>query len=457
MNITLSEIANALGGTLYAKANKTITRVSFDSRNCTDSTLFAALKGEKRDGHEFIPSLVGSGAAVLCSVKPDCEIDAVVVNDVSEALSELALWYKENKCNLKKTVAITGSVGKTTTKDITACVLSCEYNTHKTQGNYNNSLGVPMTLFGLEEAHEILVSEMGMSGFGEIQALTNIARPDIGIITNIGTSNIEMLGSRENIAKAKLEIVDGMKKGATLILNGDEPLLREKAHLYNKDYKLIFVGMGSDNDIYARNIKADENTKFEICYNSCTYNAELFVPGEHNVYNALFAFAAGVECGITPERAAAAISDFRSGGMRQNIIEKNGIKAIVDCYNASRESMCASIKVLCSDSIKANRKIAVLGEMLELGEKSREFHRDVGICAAQEKPDMLFVLSGAAEICGGAVENGYPADKCVYCGDKDTLYSALSQTLCEGDAVLFKASRGIKLEEIINKLGFEIK
>lgn len=457
MNITLSEIADAVNGVLCGNGDKRITQVSFDSRSCTHGTLFAALKGERRDGHEFIPSLVGSGAAVLCGKKTDCQIDAVIVEDVPKALSELALWYKENKCCLKKTVAVTGSVGKTTTKDMTACVVSCGYNTHKTQGNYNNALGVPMTLFGLDNTHEILVSEMGMSGFGEIQGLSNIARPDIGMITNIGTSHIEMLGSRENIAKAKLEIVSGMKKGATLILNGDEPLLREGTRLYMKDYKVVFVGLGGDNDIYARNIKADQTTQFEICCGSDTYSARLFVAGEHNVYNALFAFAAGVECGIAPQRAAKAISEFRSYGMRQNVIEKNGIKIIADCYNASRESMCASLKVLCGGAYKAKRKIAVLGEMLELGEKSREFHRDVGICAAQEKPDMLFVLSGAAEICSGALEKGYPADRCIYCDSKETLYTELSQTLREGDAVLFKASRGIKLEEIINKLGFEIK
>lgn len=457
MKITLSEAARALNAELCGDGEKLITDITFDSRACHEGSLFAALKGEKRDGHDFIPSLVGSGAAVLCSRKPECNIDAVVTTDVAAALSKLAAWYKDDKCNLAKTIAITGSVGKTTTKDITSCVLSAMYKTHKTQGNYNNALGVPMTLFGVQPQTEALVCEMGMSGFGEIEALSKLVKPDIAMITNIGTSHIEKLGSRENICKAKSEIISGMKSDATLILNGDEPLLRKAATEYFAGHKIVFVGMNADNDIKAADIVIDGTTHFAIEYNDEKYAAQLFVPGEHNVYNALFAFAAGVECGISPDRAAAAVADFRSGGMRQNVIEKDGIKIMADCYNASRESMCASIKVLCGGTYEARRKIAVLGEMRELGAQSRELHRDVGKCVAHEKPDMLFTLAGAEEIENGAVENGYPIEKCVFCRDKEALYEALSNMLEEGDLVLFKASRAVRLEEIINKLGFEIK
>ncbi len=455
MKITLGEIASCTGGTLYGDSQKIVSQISFDSRNCTSSALFAALKGEKRDGHEFIPSLVPIKCAVLCSKKPECNIDAIVVDDVMRALQKLATWYKENKCNITKTVAITGSVGKTTTKDITACVLSSTYKTHKTQGNYNNNLGVPMTLFALEEEHEVLVCEMGMSGFGEIEELTQIARPDIAMITNIGTSHIEKLGSRENICKAKLEIIKGIKNGGTLILNGDEPLLRKSAQDIT-DIKVIFVGMNPENDIYADCIENDGTTRFTIRYGANSYKAELFVPGEHNVYNALFAFAAGVEAGIAPETAAKALSDFHSTGMRQNIIEKDGVRIMADCYNASRESMCASVKVLCN-SYSAQRKIAVLGEMLELGEQSRALHRDVGACVASQAPDMLFTLGNAVEIKNGAIYAGYDEKKCVHCENKEELYTALKDTVQSGDMLLFKASRGVKLEEIINKLGFEIQ
>lgn len=457
MKITLKEISSALGAELYGNGEKVITEVSFDSRACKDGTLFAALKGEKRDGHEFIPSLLGSGAAVLCSVRPQCDIDAVVTDDVLSALSRLAAWYKQNKCNIEKTVAITGSVGKTTTKDITACVLSKGFNTHKTHGNYNNNIGVPMTLFGLSEEHEALVCEMGMSGFDEIRPLSNIARPDIAMITNIGTSHIEKLGSRENICKAKFEIVSGMKNDGVLILNGDEPLLRVAARKYADGRRVIFAGLEPENDVYAKDIKTGETTRFNIIYKDKAYPAELFVPGEHNVLNALFAFCAGVECGIEPEIAASAAVDFRSEGMRQNVIQKDGISVMVDCYNASRESMCASLKVFCSTTYKAKRKIAVLGEMLELGEMSRQYHLDVGVCVAQNRPDMLFTLGAAREIQNGAVENGYPAESCRWFEDKNELYNALCETICDGDMVLFKASHGIRLEEIIIKLGFEIK
>ncbi len=457
MNITLGEISRALDAKLRGDVDRIITDISFDSRGCHDGTLFAALKGEKRDGHDFIPSLVGSGAAVLCSQEPMCGIDAVVTDDVATALSRLAVWYKENRCKLEKTIAITGSVGKTTTKDITACVLSSAYATHKTQGNYNNALGVPMTLFGIQPQHRVLVCEMGMSGFGEIAALSGIAKPNIGMITNIGTSHIEKLGSRENICKAKLEILNGMKSGATLILNGDEPLLREAAKQYSDKYKIIFVGMKPENDITAADVIVGATTDFMICHDGEKYPVHLAVAGEHNVCNALFAFAAGIECGIAPAAAAEAAGNFRSGGMRQNVIEKNGIKIMADCYNASRESMCASIKVLCGNTYSAERRIAVLGEMRELGEQSRELHRDVGKCIAEKKPDLLFTLDGAQEIRNGAVDSGYPGERCVMCDSREALYEALKATLAAGDLVLFKASRAVMLEEIINKLGFEIK
>lgn len=455
MKITLGEISGVLKAQLVGNSEKIITNISFDSRNCTSETLFAALKGQNRDGHEFIPQVVSCGGAVLCSKDPGITADAIITQDVGKALSDIAKWYKENKCNIEKTVAITGSVGKTTTKDMTSCVMNTKFTTHKTQGNFNNALGVPMTLFGIESQHNALVCEMGMSGLGEIQELSQLVCPDIAVITNIGTSHIEKLGSRENICKAKLEIISGMKKGSTLIFNGDEPMLRQAAQTLD-EYKIIFAGMGKDNDIYPENIHSKDTTCFAVNYGGKSYQTEISVAGEHNVVDALFGFAVGVVCGIQPKDAAKGLGDYKSSGMRQNIIEKDGVRIIADCYNASRESMCASIKVLCSQSNQSPRKIAVLGEMLELGEKSQQYHYDVGVCISEQKPDMLLTLAGAKGINQGAVENGYPAEKSLHFETKQQLCDAVINIVKKGDTVLFKASRGVKLEEIINKLGFEI-
>ncbi|MBQ9922748.1 MAG: UDP-N-acetylmuramoyl-tripeptide--D-alanyl-D-alanine ligase [Clostridia bacterium] len=457
MKITLNEICSALGGELFGNGEKEINRVSFDSRNCSGGTLFAALKGEVRDGHDFVPSLEGSGAAALCSRKTDCNVDCVMVADVGKALCDLARWFKQEKTSIRKTVAVTGSVGKTTTKDMTACVLSKCAPTHKTQGNYNNNIGVPMTLFGIQDGDEILVCEMGMNNFGEISLLTDIAHPDIALITNIGTSHIENLGSRENICKAKMEIIQGMKPGSTLILNGDEPLLRNEAAQYADRYKLVFAGLSPENDIYADNVICGDVCEFDIHYENASYHTVLSVPGEHNVYNAVMAFGAGIECGMKPKEIVDALFEFVPHGMRQSITLQRGVKIFADCYNASRESMCAALKVLCSDANASLRKIAVLGEMRELGEKSAELHYSVGECVAMCRPDILFTLGDvAAKIEIGATENGFPKEKCINCATSEELTEKLANTIRSGDIVLFKASRLIKLEEIIRKLGFEI-
>lgn len=457
MKITLKEISTALGGTLYGNPDKEIIGVSFDSRSCTEGILFAALKGESRDGHDFVPSLEGKGAAALCSRKIECNVDCVVVEDVGKALCRLARWFKENKTGIIKTVAITGSVGKTTTKDMTSCVLSKCAPTHKTQGNYNNNIGVPMTIFGIEDDDKLLVCEMGMNNFGEISLLTDIARPDIALITNIGTSHIENLGSRENICKAKMEMTDGMKQGSILVLNGDEPLLRKEAERYADKYKIVFAGLSSQNDIYAKNVVCGDVAEFDLCYKGNTYHTRLSVPGEHNVYNAVLAFGAGIECGMTPEAIVEALGEFVPHGMRQSITEQRGVKIFADCYNASRESMCAALKVLCSESNSTLRKIAVLGEMRELGEKSAELHMSVGECVARCNPDILFTLGDAAlKIEHGATDNGFPKEKCFNCATAEELTEVLGKTIKSGDMVLFKASRLIRLEEIIRKLGFEI-
>ncbi|MBQ9940629.1 MAG: UDP-N-acetylmuramoyl-tripeptide--D-alanyl-D-alanine ligase [Clostridia bacterium] len=456
MNITLCEISQAVSGKLYGTSDKVIKAVSFDSRSCGEGVLFAALKGEKRDGHEFIPSLCTTGAAALCSQKPECDIDFILVSDVREALCSLARWYKEKKCNLKKTVALTGSVGKTTTKDMISCVLSESFSVYKTLGNYNNDIGVPMTVFGIENIHELLVCELGMNNFGEISRLTNIVYPDISVITNIGTAHIGILGSRENICKAKLEITDGMKEGSTLILNGDEPLLRDAAEELRKRYNIIFAGLDSNNDVYADNIKIGDVTEFDIHYGGGVYSAKLGVPGKHNVSNAVIAFSVGVECGMSPQTAADSLKKYSSHGVRQSITNQNGVMVYADCYNASCESMCASLNVLCSDMYGKMRKIAVLGEMRELGEKTMELHKEVGKCVARCKPDMLFTLGNVAkEIEKSAVENGFSSDNCFNYDDREEFVSALKNTVRSGDIVLFKASLLVNFKEIISKLGFE--
>lgn len=444
--LTLKTIAEWTDGELVGD-NLSISEISIDSRQISPETLFIAVKGERFDAHDFIADVQKNGAkAVMCHKRVECGIPVIYVKDTKKALLDLAREYRKSIENLT-VVGLTGSVGKTTTKEMAYAVVSKKFNALKTEGNLNNEIGLPKTLFRLNSEIQAAVIEMGMSDFGEISRLTRTALPDIGIITNIGVSHIEHLGSRDGILKAKLEILEGMKKGSPLIINGDNDKLKT---VNNKDYRIIYFGIENEKaDVRAIDINEDgQNTEFTVVFGDKTQKVKLPTVGIHNVYDALSAFAVGLELKIEPEKIAQALSEYEPSGMRQRIKDINGIKVIEDCYNASPDSQRAALNAL--KSVKSERKIAVLGDMLELGDYSKQAHCDIGKYAAEKQIDMLFTFGEESKnITETAQKFGMDAFAFT---DKTVLFNALKGELKKGDAVLFKASRGMKLEEVIEML-----
>lgn len=422
-----------------------IEKISTDSRDVDDKTLFIALKGERFDGNDFVEDVLTKGAAaVVCNrYEGNCK-NVLLVKDTGEALLNIAKGYR--KLFSIPFIALTGSVGKTTSKGMIYSVVSKKFNTLRTAGNLNNEIGVPKTLFGLEECHQAAVIEMGMNHFNEISRLSQTVLPQIGVITNVGTAHIENLGSREGILKAKCEILDGMEKGSPLIINGDNELLSQYD---NEDYRIIRFGLCDSNDMRAENIvPGSEGSRFTAIYGG--EEAQAFVPavGLHNVYNALCAMCVGVELGYTLKEAAEGLADFTPEGMRQKITPVKGMMFIEDCYNANLDSMCAALETL--KTLKAKRSIAVLSDMLELGDYSDEAHRNVGIKAAETGCDFVFAYGEATKNTINAfAEKGGQAK---FFLSKAELTDHLRSFLKEGDTVLFKGSRGMKTEEIFTAL-----
>lgn len=415
-----------------------------DTRKITPGCLFIAIKGDNFDGHDFAAKAVESGAkAVIC--EKDCGLgdSQILVENTRLALLDLAGHYR-SKFNIP-VIGITGSVGKTTTKEMTHTVMSSKYNTLKNEGNLNNEIGVPLTLFRLDETHEAAVIEMGMSGFDEISRMTKAVRPDVAIISNIGVSHIEKLGSREGILKAKLEILHGMKADAPVILNGDDDML---VTADAGEHPVIYYGVENVNSFYKAFDITSKESETEMSVGSANGSGKVSLPfpGRHNVYNALAAVAAGMQFGISVQDGLDALKGYVPAGMRQRINKKCGITFIEDCYNASPDSQAAALAVL--SGMNAERTIAVIGDMLELGDVSVDAHYGVGKKAAENKIDAVFTYGERSlETAKGARDGGI-ADVRSF-NDKEELSKELSAYLKEGDAVLFKASRGMKLEDVI--------
>ncbi len=418
--------------------------VCTDTRKITQGSLFIAIKGENFDGHDFAQKAIESGAqAVIC--ERDCGLGdrQILVESTRLALLDLAGYYR----SLFKipVIGITGSVGKTTTKEMTHAVMSSKYNTLKNEGNLNNEIGVPLTLFRLDKTHEAAVIEMGMSGFDEISRMTKAVKPDAAIISNIGVSHIEHLGSREGILRAKLEILHGMKPEAPVVLNADDDMLitvRPGAH------PVTYYGIENEKSVFkAFDITSKENeTELTVGFNGGSGRVSLPFPGRHNVYNALAAVAAGSLFGIEPLEGFEALKSYVPAGMRQRINKKFGMTFIEDCYNASPDSQAAALAVL--GSMNAKRKIAVIGDMLELGSVSESAHYEVGRKAAKNGIDAVFTYGERAlQTAKGASDGNISIVKSFL--NKEELSKELVGFLEQGDAVLFKASRGMKLEEVI--------
>lgn len=459
----VKEIASAVGGRLEAVGspkNGTVDNISHDSRDCDKGTLFCAIRGERFDGHDFINDAVALGAcAVLCDHVPEGaagDFYAVVVDDTVKALGALAKYYKSFSKAIF--VAVTGSVGKTTTKEFIAAVASESFKTHKTQGNYNNEIGLPLTLFALEADDEVAVVEMGMSERGEIEYMSRLVEPDIAVITNIGTSHLASLGTRENICEAKMEIAAGLKSDGALILNADEPLLFSKRGNVRPEPEFISV-FNRFGDYRAVNIRSAENGMvYDLIYdNKPVTNVEIPALGKHNVYNSLIAYAVGIKLGMTDDAIRRGLASFHSADKRQNIYEVGDITVIDDCYNASPESMRASLDVLISVAQKkGTTPCAMLGDMLELGEYSRLMHDQLGQNAASMKVVRLYCFGEMADVVAqAAIKKGVRADNVCVVLDRDSpdvMAQLIDKTIEPGDVLLVKASRSVRAERVIEEL-----
>lgn len=450
MKMPLNEIAKITDGELFYSSSTIIKNISLDSREIEEGTLFIAIKGERFDGHDYIGKAFEDGAACIVAERIPYKVkgNVILVDSSLDALGALARTHKE-KIN-PITVAITGSVGKTTTKQFVYSVLSQKYNTHKTDQNFNNEIGMPVTILKMKTNHEALVVEMGMSQKGEISHLTRIALPDIALITNIGNSHIENLGSREGIRDAKLEICEGLKPDGVLVLNGDEPLLANHEGA-------VYVSLNNpDSDYRAINIVEDsKGVAFDIVSkNGVCKGIRIPVIGIHNVMNAAFAYAVGKSVHISDEDIKAGLLNFENAAMRQNIYEHNGITIIEDCYNASPESMKAALRVLSITSkASSGRAIAVLGDMLELGSYSDKFHYEVGEYVAYIGIDKLYTFGEKAKfIADGAKAGGMLSENIISVKNLDfveEIGNKLKSELKEKDSILFKASRAVKMERVI--------
>jgi UDP-N-acetylmuramoyl-tripeptide--D-alanyl-D-alanine ligase len=463
IQLTIAEILEATGGGLLkGSPDASVSGISTDSRKAGPGYLFVPLKGERYDGHDFIQGAFEAGAAAVLTERGTADVSGasagedayggkilIKVDNTLKALQDIAAYYR-NRFSIPF-VGITGSVGKTSTKDMVACALGARYNVLKNEGNLNNEIGVPLTIFRLEDSHEAAVVEMGMSGFGEIRVLTGIVRPKVGIITNIGMSHIEKLGTRQNILKAKLELLEGLQPDGLLILNGDDVMLSGVKELLN--VRTVSYGLEEGVDYQAYNVRSrgENGIDFGITLCGREYNVHLPTPGVHNVYNALAALAAGHELGIDVQELIEGIAAYSPGSMRLNIIKANGITIINDAYNASPQSVKAAIDVL--DELGADRRIAVLGDMLELGEWSADAHLETGHNTAGSRTDLLITVgAAAADIARGAVEAGFPPEDAVMKSSNQDALDYLKSIVRQGDAVLVKGSRGMTLEKVYDLL-----
>ncbi|MBO5858610.1 MAG: UDP-N-acetylmuramoyl-tripeptide--D-alanyl-D-alanine ligase [Clostridia bacterium] len=440
-SMTFIEAAKAVGS--ISNLCGSFDAVCTDTRKIEKGSLFIAIRGDNFDGHEFAAKAIELGAsAVVC--ERDCGLGErqILVESTRQALLDLAGYYR-SLFNIP-VIGVTGSVGKTTTKEMVHAVMSVKYNTLKNEGNLNNEIGVPLTLFRLDETHEAAVIEMGMSGFEEIARMTAAVKPDVAVISNIGVSHIEKLGSREGILKAKLEILQGMKADAPVILNGDDDML---VTVSSDSHPITWYGIANKNCSFAAEnvVTAEADVSFDATYPDGKTKVELPFPGKHNVYNALAAAAAGSFFGINAQDAFEALKKYVPAGMRQRIVKKCGITFIEDCYNASPDSQAAALAVL--GGMGAKRKIAVIGDMLELGSYSEQAHASVGKKAAENKIDVLYTYGSRSLETAKAATGGVATVKSF--SDKQELSDELSAMLEEGDAILFKASRGMKLEDVI--------
>lgn len=455
-NITVQDILKVTDGNLvYGNKDEICENFCKNTKEVKTGDIYVGIKGEKFDGSKFYEEAMMAGAKG-CIINKIDELEIkhlknkfiIQVEDTVDAIGKIAKLKRE-KYNIP-VIAVTGSVGKTSTKDIIYSVVSQKYNTLKTQGNMNNHIGLPMTILGLKN-HEALVVEMGMNHLGEISKLTRIAKPTIAVITNVGTAHIGNLGSRENILKAKLEILEGLAEDGYLIINNDNDLLN-KWQSENKKYKIITYGINNSSKYIARDIKYNENESTYILKidNEMIEKIEVPVGGEAFIYNSLAAISIGKLLDIPISQIKDGIKKFELSKMRLDIQKtEQGYTIINDCYNANYDSMKSAIEYL--KNFEGKRKIAVLGDMLELGEFSKELHEKVGRIVGESKIDILITVGKESKnIAKAARENGVEH---IYTFDNNQeAIDKIKKILAVGDVVLVKASNSMNFKEIVNNL-----
>lgn len=448
MELNFSELLEGLQGEVLVEGkNKEFNILSTDTRKLEKNNIFLALKGENFNGNKYVKQAFDKGASIVVIDEVLFDLEQfkdkgtiIKVNDGNDALLSLAKFYRE-KLKLK-VIGVTGSCGKTSTKDLVAAFLSEKYKVFKTKGNFNNHIGMPLMILQLDLSYDVAVLELGMSHLGEINRLANVARPDIALITNIGMSHIENLKTRDNILKAKLEITNFFNKDNVLIVNGEDDKL---CSLKENEYKLIKTGKDF-NKIYAENIVLNEkSTKFTLVYNNEKHDFELPMVGAHNVLNAMLAIGAALELNVSFDEMVKGLENIENTSMRLEFIEGSKFTIINDCYNASPASMKSALEVL--KNSKGKRKVAILGTMNELGDEAPKAHKLVGTYA-KDNADLLLVTGDYKE----EFKEGFENNNIKIYNTKDELIKDLNNTIEHDDVVLVKASRGIKYEEIVNAL-----
>ena len=429
--------------------NYHVKGVTTDSRKISDGVLFVALKGENFNGEDFAEDALrkGAGAVLVSKTANTHQISGVVlkVDDTLTAYQQISRsWRDRFKIPV---IAITGSTGKTTTKDLTAAAISSLGDIQKTTANFNNEIGVPMTLLGITEKSRAAVVEIGMRGLGQIENLARYVKPTIAIVTNVNETHIEILGSIENIAKAKSELVESIQSGGTVILNADNKYTLAMKNLVNDGVKIFTYGLDNQADLTAENILIKDNsTEFNLRYGGEIYNFEIPLKGRHNVSNALSAIAAGLSLGISIEDIRKGFTKMTASKMRFEVIKRDNFTIINDAYNASPASMRASIQTVAE--IYSGRKIAVLGDMLELGEISEKVHREIGAELVKNNFDTLITYGELGKFIAAGAKDSVMENIFITTTHEESAKKILS-ILRDGDIILFKASHGMHLEKII--------
>ncbi|EOR26730.1 UDP-N-acetylmuramoyl-tripeptide--D-alanyl-D-alanine ligase [Clostridium sartagoforme AAU1] len=448
MELSLKELLEAVNGEVIFMGKTEFNSICIDTRKIEKNNVYLAIKGENFNGNKFVLEAFKKGASVaiidevLFDLNDTENLETVIkVQDTEKALLQLAHYYRK-KLGLK-IVGVTGSCGKTSTKDLIAAFLSEKYKVFKTKGNFNNQIGLPLMILELDSSIDVAVLEMGMSNLGEIDVLANCARPDIAVITNIGLSHIENLKTQENILKAKSEIFNYFGEENSLIINGeDENLLKIK----DKCFEILKIGYNHEYDVYAFNIILEEDkTTFTVKDKEEEIIFTIPMAGKHNVLNSMLAIEVAKKLNVTFNEMKRGIKNLEATSMRLQVIKKNKITIINDCYNASPDSMKSSMDVL--SSYKIGRKIAILGTMNELGEEAANSHKEVGKYALN-KVDLLIAI-GKYNDC---FKEGFAGENLITFTTKEECINNLSTIIKENDVVLVKASRGMKFEDIVSSL-----